>query len=408
MKVLLVSSGQPSLNPRLVKEADALADAGYDVTVIYAYWNEWGTNFDRQLLASKKWTALRVGGDPVYEKLRFFFSRIMFNLVKKINKVKLVDALSAYAVTRAGWHLIHAAKQQKADLYIGHNLGALSAVVQAAKKNGKPSIFDAEDFHRHEISNDSGDLDVALKVLIEKKYLPQVTALTTSSPGIARAYQKLFPQLNPSVILNVFPKSKGIQNMNIENDRPIKLFWFSQTIGSNRGIDDVIGALAQLDKSQFELHLLGDQTSHSSAFIQRLKNNSGITLIFHQPVAPDKLIEFAANFDIGLALEPGFSINNDLALSNKIFTYMQSGLAIIASDTTAQKEFMSRVSQIGSIYKKGDTRELARVLLEFYNDRSKLAACKKAALAYAHDRYNWETESCSFLELVKSTLITNS
>ena len=87
---------------------------------------------------------------------------------------------------------------------------------------------------------------------------------------------------------------------------------------------------------------------------------------------------------------------------------MQSGLAIIASDTTAQKEFMSTVSQIGSIYKKGDIRELARVLLEFYNDRSKLAACKKAALAYAHDRYNWETESCSFLELVKSTLITNS
>lgn len=408
MKVVLVSSGQPSLNPRLVKGADALADAGYDVIVIYAYWNEWGTNFDRQLLTSKKWTALRVGGDPVYEKLRYFLSRIMFNLVKEINKVKLIDTLSAYAVTRAAWHLIHAAKQQKADLYIGHNLGALGAVAQAAKKHGKPSIFDAEDFHRYEVSNDSRDLDVALKIHIEKKYLPRVTALTASSPEIAQAYQELFPQFKPLVILNVFPKSKGIQNWGIENGRPIKLFWFSQTIGSNRGIDDVIEALAQLDKSQFELHLLGDQTSHSSAFIQRLKNNSGITLIFHQPVAPDKLIEFAANFDIGLALEPGFSINNDLALSNKIFTYMQSGLAIIASDTKAQKEFMSNVSQIGSVYKKGDVRELALVLSAFYNDRSKLAACKKAALAYAHDRYNWEKESCSFLELVKNTLMLNS
>ena len=407
MKVVLVSSGQPSINPRLVKEADVLADAGYEVFVLYAYWTQWATDFDERLLEQKKWTAVRVGGDPVSAKRLYNQSRLLYKIARTLFKISH-SVFADFAIARASYYLINEVKRYRADLYIGHNLGALGAVVQAAKKNGKPSIFDAEDFHRHEISNDSGDLDVALKVLIEKKYLPQVTALTTSSPGIARAYQKLFPQLNPSVILNVFPKSKGIQNMNIENDRPIKLFWFSQTIGSNRGIDDVIGALAQLDKSQFELHLLGDQTSHSSAFIQHLKNIRDITLIFHQPVAPDKLIEFAANFDIGLALEPGFSINNDLALSNKIFTYMQSGLAIIASDTTAQKEFMSRVSQIGSIYKKGDIRELARVLLEFYNNRSKLAACKKAALAYAHDRYNWETESCSFLELVKSTLITNS
>lgn len=407
MKVVLVSSGQPSINPRLVKEADVLADAGYEVFVLYAYWTQWATDFDERLLEQKKWTAVRVGGDPVSAKRLYNQSRLLYKIARTLFKISH-SVFADFAIARASYYLINEVKRYRADLYIGHNLGALGAVVQAAKKNGKPSIFDAEDFHRHEISNDRGDLDVALKVLIEKKYLPQVTALTTSSPGIARAYQELFPQLSPSVILNVFPKSKGIQNMNIENDIPIKLFWFSQTIGSNRGIDDVIGALAQLDKSQFELHLLGDQTSHSSAFIQHLKNIRDITLIFHQPVAPDKLIEFATNFDIGLALEPGFSINNDLALSNKIFTYMQSGLAIIASDTTAQKEFMSTVSQIGSIYKKGDIRELARVLLEFYNDRSKLAACKKAALAYAHDRYNWETESCSFLELVKSTLITNS
>jgi len=407
MKVVLVSSGQPSINPRLVKEADVLADAGYEVFVLYAYWTQWATDFDERLLEQKKWTAVRVGGDPVSAKRLYNQSRLLYKIARTLFKISH-SVFADFAIARASYYLINEVKRYRADLYIGHNLGALGAVVQAAKKNGKPSIFDAEDFHRHEISNDRGDLDVALKVLIEKKYLPQVTALTTSSPGIARAYQELFPQLSPSVILNVFPKSKGIQNMNIENDIPIKLFWFSQTIGSNRGIDDVIEALAQLDKSQFELHLLGDQTSHSSAFIQHLKNIRDITLIFHQPVAPDKLIEFATNFDIGLALEPGFSINNDLALSNKIFTYMQSGLAIIASDTTAQKEFMSTVSQIGSIYKKGDIRELARVLLEFYNDRSKLAACKKAALAYAHDRYNWETESCSFLELVKSTLITNS
>ena len=33
-RVTLLTTGQPSTNPRLVKEADALASAGFDVSVI--------------------------------------------------------------------------------------------------------------------------------------------------------------------------------------------------------------------------------------------------------------------------------------------------------------------------------------------------------------------------------------
>ena len=57
-KVVLITSGQPSLNPRLVKEADILANSGFDVTVLYAYWNNWGTTYDNDLLSNKKWNAI--------------------------------------------------------------------------------------------------------------------------------------------------------------------------------------------------------------------------------------------------------------------------------------------------------------------------------------------------------------
>jgi len=36
-RVCLVTTGQPACNPRLVKEADALAEAGFDVHVVAAY-----------------------------------------------------------------------------------------------------------------------------------------------------------------------------------------------------------------------------------------------------------------------------------------------------------------------------------------------------------------------------------
>ncbi len=56
MRVCLVTTGQPSTNPRLVKEADALTDSGFDVAVVGAHWTDWATAADQRLLASRPWT----------------------------------------------------------------------------------------------------------------------------------------------------------------------------------------------------------------------------------------------------------------------------------------------------------------------------------------------------------------
>lgn len=82
--IVIITSGQPSLNPRLVKEADALAGDGYNVTVLYAYWNDWGTKHDKQLLSEKKWKAIRTGGDPEQKSLSYFISRLINKLGKYV------------------------------------------------------------------------------------------------------------------------------------------------------------------------------------------------------------------------------------------------------------------------------------------------------------------------------------
>ena len=60
-KILIITTGQPSLNPRMVKEADALSAAGHEVEVLYQYWNEWASEMDASLLKTKKWKATRIG-----------------------------------------------------------------------------------------------------------------------------------------------------------------------------------------------------------------------------------------------------------------------------------------------------------------------------------------------------------
>jgi len=402
-KVVFISSGQPSLNPRLVKEADALVNEGIEVTVIYQYWNEWGTQMDKQLLIQKKWKAICIGGSPNENKLNYWFSRLSHKIAQLMISKKITHPIiDILAIGRCARTLILAAKSHPADLYIGHNLAALPAVIKAAKKNNAKAGFDAEDFHRNEITNDISHVDYKLKKRVEDRYLPKLNYLTTSSPEISHSYKKLFPKLSPITLLNVFAPI-SITKPSIEKQKILKLVWFSQTIGFNRGLEDILKVINQLPT--IELHLLGyhneDIINNLTEFVEQRKLKH---IFFYQPIPSTELIQFCSNFDIGLALEPGFSINNDLALSNKIFTYIQSGLAIIASNTTGQQAFMNQYQGMGKIYDRGNLIKLKEILLSYLLNPELALAHQTRVKHYAVENLNWEVEKQKFVLIVNQTL----
>lgn len=407
--IVLITSGQPSLNPRIVKEADALAEAGYEVTLIYQYWNDWATALDEKLLPQKKWKAVRIGGDPLTEKLIYWRTRITLKIAQKLVKLfGFNNSLAELVIGRCTFQLSKKAKNTVGDLYIAHNLAALPAAVSAAKYNGAKCSFDAEDLHRYEMSNDDLDEDVRLKKYLEDKYFPLVNYLTTSSPEIAKKYETFFPSLKFNTLLNVFPKSNVELVTKNSKQEPLKLFWFSQNVGLSRGLQDVIGALKILENEKIEFYVLGFLSQIVKSELDQIINNLKFTnspkIIFHSPIESTELIPFANKFDIGLATEPGFSINNDLALSNKIFTYIQSGLAIIASDTNAQREFLEEYPNMGMVYEKNNSESLAQAIKIYADDREQLMKHQQQARKYAKETLNWEFEKKKFLLTVKQTL----
>ncbi|WP_316824784.1 hypothetical protein [Pedobacter miscanthi] len=402
-KIVLVTSGQPSLNPRLVKEADALAHAGYEVLVIYQYWNDWGTQLDIELLKQKKWNSIRIGGNPKTNKLIYWKSRIMHKIANILAaRFGYNYALAEQSITRGCVNLICKAKKLKADLYIAHNLGALPAAVLAAKKYHGKCGFDAEDFHRQEVTNDNNAWDFKLKKFIEDKYFPKIDYLTTASPLITEKYERLYPLINPKTILNVFPYEKNLLEKNGEK---LKLFWFSQTIGGNRGLEQIISSLAYQDN--IELHLLGySEVSTQQYFNQLAKKNfyKSENIFYYNPIPPDEIIKLASQFDIGLATETGVPLNRDICLTNKIFTYIQSGLSLIVSDTTAQKQLLEEYPDMGMVYKKNNPDSLAQVLQAYINDQALLLKHQQQAYQYAEKILNWEVEKEKFLSVIKKTL----
>ena len=142
-RILILTPKQPSSNPRMRKSADALANAGHDVHVLYAYGTPWADNADKSILTSVKWSYSRIGGHPQSERLHYLHSRIM----RKLNEVL---ENTEQATCRSMSQFIQKGIQWHPDLVIGHNPGALGPSTRIAQRLGIPVAFDAEDFHRGE------------------------------------------------------------------------------------------------------------------------------------------------------------------------------------------------------------------------------------------------------------------
>ena len=404
-KVVLITSGQPSLNPRLVKEADALTGVGIDVTVIYQYWNDWGTELDKSLLPSKRWRTVRVGGNGKKGGGIYFLTRVIHKAGQKLQKlIGPRNGVAELAVSRTTFLLFWEARKHVADFYIGHNIGALPATVWAGQYHKKPFGFDAEDFHRHEVSDDPEHSDVVLKKYLENKYFPLLNYLSAASPLISENYKRLFPEKKVVSILNVFPLQTIPVPGLASEEAPLRMFWFSQTIGPNRGLEEIINSVGRVNSSNIELHLLGDLKNEDRIYFKKIiaTNNLDKQVFFYEPISSDAIISFASNFDIGIAAETGVPLNRDICLTNKIFTYIQAGLALIASDTTSQKHFFKQYPNLGFIYKKGQHDCLQKIITNYNTNRELLFRHRSNSYQYGQSTLNWQIESKHFLELLKT------
>ncbi|MBE7177804.1 MAG: glycosyltransferase family 4 protein [Mucilaginibacter polytrichastri] len=405
-KICLITPGHISSNPRLVKEAKALSANGFRIHIVFTQYLQNLISYDEEILTSNAdweysvidWTGKSLSSKILRNSsgLRQRFYNALFALFP--NNPHILALIS----NRHNRLQCRQAVAAAADLYIAHNLGALPVAVYAAKKNGVKSGFDAEDLHRYELHDRPDHPDAKRKRLIEDRYIPQTDYTTAGSPMIAEHYQQLFHR-SFTPILNVFERTSFEHPSAFEPGEPLRLFWFSQTIGPNRGIETAVNAISLITDVTIELHLLGTSDPVFSDKIRELAAGfaaGGHSLHFHAIRSQEQLIELTRQFPIGLASESGFSINNDSALSNKLFTYIQCGLAVLASDTSAQAGFLRAYPEAGVLYKKENPDSLAQAIRVYASDREKLLRSQRHNHMLGQQTMNWETESRNFLNVI--------
>jgi glycosyltransferase involved in cell wall biosynthesis len=408
-KVVIVSGIQIINNPRVVKEANALSSAGYDVSVIGAVFDPESRPRIEMLLREARWKHLPVidlSRGLWDQKLKFLLARVRFRswrLVKQYLNMEAVGQLGYFPKK-----LYRMARQESADLYIVHLEQALWAG-QRLLRDGFKVAADFEDWYSEDcLAADRRLRPENLLKRCEAILLRDCACTTTTSNALAEALANEYGCEKPALVYNSFPDdhpdSPVKSPMDRENTAIPSITWFSQTIGPGRGLEELTQALATIE-APFELHIRG---TPRPGFCEHLKKNLAESqrpnLFFHGQVPQHELPSRLAEHDIGFCGELSEPASRDLTITNKVLECMRAGLAIVASDTRGQLEVASMAPAAVRTYRQNDRTSLTRLLRELLTDRSALNEAKRASREGFIKHFDWPASASRLVGLVENAV----
>ena len=160
--------------------------------------------------------------------------------------------LRRWALLRPSEALLEATMSQPTDfLYFG--AGSYPIAPEAARRLSVPYAIDFEDFHRGEQDTSAeGRFQSELTASVEADAVRDARFVSMGSPLISARYEECLG-VSGVVLHNVFPLPSEAPAFELLR-RPLKLYWFSQTIGPGRGIEHAIrGAGAAAIETELRL-----------------------------------------------------------------------------------------------------------------------------------------------------------
>ena len=401
--VCIISPGNLASNPRLLKEADALHDAGYTVTAVVCDYTRELREIDDEIAARAPWKVVRVPR-PLGERAVAMGANRLARLLESAGGRAPV-AMAARASGGPARTLRRAALEVPADIYIGHYTAGLAAAASVARRRGAMLAFDAEDFHPGEgIGGPGESFRMKLIETFEEATLPFCAYVTAASPMIGAAYARRYG-VAPVTVLNVFPLDMAPVPAPVRAPtgklESLRAYWFSQTIGPDRGLQAFLRAIPRA-KTRLSIDIRGgDQWGHGDGLMSLARDlgiGDRVTILPKAP--PDQMAVLAADYDIGLSLESDTPENRRLCLGNKIFTYMLAGLPLVMSDTPAQCDLALQLGAAATLVSLSDPDAMAAQLDRLAGSPDVMAIARGESLRLARCRYNWDVEKNTLLGVV--------
>jgi len=434
-RIVLLTGNPLRSNPRVMKEAGALAAEGYDVTVLGA----WSTASGSESLRVGEEQASEFGGrrpeaGGVEEDMRLaerggysFVPLLPPNTPEgKLHRLLQRAARKVMPCSKWAFGLMPAVLERSAmrlrpHLAIAHSEPALFATLALHKRGVKVGV-DMEDWFSEDLAPDARrhrPVDLLRKA--ERDLLRCAVHATCTTEVMAGALARAYECPRPTRIYNVFskpllpellvlrdrsPASKSLDGAASRGKAVRSIHWFSQTIGPGRGLEDLFAAAETLP-DEFEIHLRGNVGGYALWLDSVVPTALRSKVFVHAPVPNDELPERIAEHDMGFAGEVTNIRSRDLTATNKIFQYLQSGLAVVASDTAGQAEVAAMARGAVVLYPGGEVAALRSCLAAILTSATSWKAAQDKALRISADSLHWDKEKARLLASIERGLMGN-
>jgi glycosyltransferase involved in cell wall biosynthesis len=362
--IVMLSVSDMRIDPRIEREARALAHAGFEVLVIWPAVSRSDNGDDR----------IDWGPGITFKRLPYAAS-------------EFVRRFPGYC----GRQMLLAALQLKPLAFHGHDLTSGLIALTAAKRTGAYAVVDFHEWFSENVGwrtkqnawQPHGVPQKQAYQWLERLVFRQASEIITVCNSIADEMSAQYSQglRKVSVVRNIpdlsGTRTQAYPDMKDELNLPKETFvvLWQGGVGLTRMIEPIIDALARLPDWVFVIRGPGLE-DYAEAYRRRAEATGQSSRLFFMPLVPSRdVVAAATSADAGIWTLPNLCKNFYYALPNKIFEYLAAGLPVLAADFPEARRLIEGY-RVGLCFDPYDPGSIADAIGKFSRNRAALAACK--------------------------------
>lgn len=410
-KIVLLSYGYLTADPRIITIADSLKASGFEVIGINlhplilkntAHYVLFKKHICHNVVI-KSWLGAKV---LLTKCLARLLSGLGLGQKGEYWYFKSIDAYTKKAVQHSDFQALI----KGADVFYGCEMffGAFIAY-HAAHHLNKAFIFDIKELY----SDMTYQLPEQLKRFIlnkEKLFIEQSMMFPCVAQGIGEYYSNLHAAFKEkSYILLPNTPSKlpeapvaGVMKKN-KHIRFVMIAGFSPRI---RGIELLIQIWAKLmpETATLDLYLSHLSTIDKKHLLSLAGESAERSLWIKAPVQEDNIIQILVDYDVGIIpYLPDVCLNHRYCCPGKFGQYLKAGLAVLSSDTENITPLIKDFN-LGSVYPTGDFLLSVKVFQDMISHPEQIKLMQDNAKHFFEHQYHWGIFAEAFSVEIKRKL----